>query len=102
MVALSGTFMRAVGASDPGLHRVQYSLSGSAEVTYRNPSGGTEQRDVNLPATTMSFNARSGQFVYFSAQNKGAAGTVRVRVQVDGKTLQEATSNSPYGIATVP
>ncbi len=86
----------------PGVHRVEYILDGSAGVaglTYRNASGGTEQRDVKVPGA-VNFSARSGQFVYFSAQNKSGKGTVHVRIQIDGRILQEATSNSPYGIAT--
>jgi hypothetical protein len=86
----------------PGVHRVEYRLDGSAGVaglTYRNASGGTEQRDVKIPGE-LGFFARSGQFVYFSAQNKSGAGTVRVRIQIDGRVVQEATATSPYGIAT--
>ena len=63
----------------PGVHRVEYAISGAAGVvglTYRNASGGTEQNDVGLPAS-MSFYAASGQFVYLSAQNKTASGDVR-------------------------
>jgi hypothetical protein len=86
----------------PGVHRVEYRLDGSAGVaglTYRNASGGTEQRDVKVPGE-LGFFARSGQFVYFSAQNKSGAGTVHVRIQIDGRVVQEATATSPYGIAT--
>lgn len=92
----------AVRQDLPGVHRVEYSLDGSAGVaglTLRNASGGTEQREVKIPGA-LGFYARSGQFVYFSAQNKSGKGTVHVRIQIDGQVLQEATTTSPYGIAT--
>ena len=85
-----------------GFHRVEYSISGSAGavgLTYRNPTGGTEQRDVVLPGS-LSFNAEAGQFVYVSAQNRTNSGDVHVSITVDGRPLQQATSTTPFGIAT--
>ena len=85
-----------------GVHRVEYRVDGSAIVvglTYRNPTGGTEQRDVSLPGS-LSFNAVPGFFVYFSAQNKGDSGEVHVAISIDGRLLQEASSSTAYGIAT--
>lgn len=85
-----------------GVHRVEYSISGSAGavgLTYRNATGGTEQRDVGLPGS-LSFNALAGQFVYISAQNRTNSGDVHVSITVDGGLLQQATSSTPYGIAS--
>jgi hypothetical protein len=85
-----------------GVHLIEYKLDGSARtvgVTYRNPTGGTEQKDVALPAG-MTFYAATGSFVYLSAQNQGDNGEVHVAVLVDGRLLQEATSSTAYGIAT--
>ena len=86
----------------PGVHLVEYSISGSAGaagLTYRNATGGTEQNEVSLPQT-FRFYAASGSFVYLSAQNKTDAGYVHVSITVDGTSLQEATAGSAYGIAT--
>lgn len=86
----------------PGVHLVEYSISGSAEgagLTYRNATGGTEQNEVSLPQT-FRFYAASGSFVYLSAQNKTNTGYVHVSITVDGSPVQEATAGSAYGIAT--
>jgi hypothetical protein len=86
----------------PGVHLVEYSISGSAQgagLTYRNATGGTEQNEVSLPQT-FRFYAASGSFVYLSAQNKTDTGYVHVSITVDGTPLQEATAGSAYGIAT--
>jgi hypothetical protein len=85
-----------------GVHRIEYRLDGSARTvgaTYRNATGGTEQKDVGLPAG-MTFFAATGSFAYVSAQNQGDSGEVHVAVLVDGRILQEATSSTAYGIAT--
>ncbi len=86
----------------PGVHHVEYSIDGSARtagLTYRNATGGTEQNEVSLPKT-FSFYARDGSFVYLSAQNKTGTGYVHVLITIDGRTLQEVTTGSAYGIAT--
>jgi len=86
----------------PGVHTVEYEIDGSASlaaITARNPAGGTEQHEVRIPYSR-TFYVRSGAFLYLSAQKKSAEGTVHVTVRVDGKILQQATSSSPYGIAT--
>ena len=86
----------------PGVHRIEYSISGSARVvglTYRNATGGTEQNEVRVPGS-LSFYAATGQFVYISAQNKSDSGDVQVSITVDGRLLQHANSSAAYGIAT--
>jgi hypothetical protein len=101
----AGTAPVAASVAPPalpaGVHRVEYSIGGSAAavgLTYRNATGGTEQRDVRLPGS-LSFNAVAGQFVYISAQNRTNTGDVHVSITVDGRPLQEATSTTPFGIA---
>lgn len=94
--------LRPLSPPSPGIHRVEYTITGSAptaSLTYRNASGGTEQNEVSLPAT-LSFNAVGGSFVYLSAQNRSGQGDVHVAITVDGRHLQEATSSTPHGIAT--
>jgi hypothetical protein len=85
-----------------GVYAVEYSIDGSARtvgITGKNASGGTEQHEIALPYNKVLY-VRGGAFVYLSAQNKGATGTVHVAIRVNGRTLQQATSSSPYGIAT--
>lgn len=91
--------------SSSGIHprQVTYSVTGTeinrASITYQNESGGTEQREVDLPWTS-GFPGRRGQFLYISAQKPSERGTVKVAIDLDGTRAQQAESNSPYGIAT--
>jgi hypothetical protein len=89
-------------AEPPGSHQIEYVIEGSAGaagLTYRNAGGGTEQKDVALPAH-INFRTAAGAFAYISAQKKGAGGTVRVEIIVDGITMRQSTSSAPFGIAT--
>lgn len=84
-------------------YKVTYKVGGStskASITIQNASGGTEQREVRVPWSS-SFNVKPGQFVYLSAQNKSEYGTVEARIELNGKTVQSASSNEDYGIASV-
>ena len=85
-----------------GGHQIQYKVSGSykASLTYRNAMGGTDQMKVSLP-WTLTFAGMPGQFAYLSAQNTEDWGTIECAIFLDGVLVRRATSNSPYGIATV-
>jgi hypothetical protein len=104
-----------------GIRQVEYSITGTVHVvsiTYRNASGGTEQRRVRVPYRDTFF-ASPGAALYLSAQktrfvtvedgmiatreevvDDGQAGTVHVRITCGGKIMQEAESSAPHGIAT--
>lgn len=82
--------------------KVTYVVGGStssARLTYRNESGGTEQRTVSLP-WTLEMRAVPGQFLYLSAQKKQTYGTVKTSIEIEGQVLQEAESDTEYGIAS--
>jgi len=86
----------------PGVHKVEYVVDGdcgAAALTYTNAGGGTEQRELALPAA-WSFRAGQGAVLSILAQKKGAAGTVRVRIKVDGLVVRESVSTSAFGIAS--
>ena len=103
--------------SGGGVKEVTYEVDGTAKyaaLTLTNKDGGREQNTVKLPFE-LKFYARPGSFVYLSAQttrvvdtfslipqviDDGITGTVHVLVRVSGAVVQEATSSSPYGIAT--
>jgi len=76
-------------------------------VTLRSESGGVLQKDVKLPMgdeTTGTPGTASDQFkrgadLYISLQNKEAAGKVTCRIEVDGKVIDQATSEGPYKVA---
>lgn len=75
--------------------------SRSASLTYRNSSGGTEQKTITLPGSVKYTNFPKGGFMYIAAQNQGAVGSVNVSISVNGKLIKAATSSAPYGIASV-
>jgi uncharacterized protein YceK len=84
-------------------YQVEYKVTGTAgtvSLTYTNKDGGTSQEsNVSLP-WTHSFTAKSGSFVYVSAQNMGASGTVTTTIYRDGKEFKTSTSTGGYVIAT--
>jgi hypothetical protein len=90
----------------PELRRVTYTVqdfsfdNNPVELTYQNQSGGTEQRKVSMP-WNLEIKARSGAFLYLSAQKQGERGTIHATIYIDGQVLQQADSDSPYGIASV-
>lgn len=119
MKALGIALLTATFVWPQGMKEVQYEVDGTAKyvnLTLTNKDGGTEQNQVKLPFE-LRFYARSGQFVYLSAQKAkaiatvlrpgsdrevvydGIAGTVHVSIKVTGTVLQEATSDAPHGIA---
>jgi len=83
-------------------HKVSYEVygTGSAALTYRNESGGTEQRTVSLP-WEITFTRHSRDFLYLSAQKQGQSGAIEAVISVDGRAIQRAESTSDYGIASV-
>lgn len=76
-------------------------------ITLSTESGGTLQKDVKLPAVDETTGTagiatdafKSGGHLYISLQNKEATGKVTCRIVVDGKTIDEASSEGPYKIA---
>lgn len=82
--------------------QITYRIKGSASrvsLTYNNAQGGTEQKEARVP-WEISFNARSGAFLYVSAQNNGSMGTVTCEILVDGLVVRTSTSEGAYKIAT--
>jgi len=73
-----------------------------AQLTYRNESGGTEQKTVSLP-WTLKLRPKRGTFLYLSAQKSQRSDydTIQATIYVDGHAIQTARSNSLYGIASV-
>ena len=114
-------FLLAAMLASPqsGMKEVSYEVDGTAKyanLTLTNKDGGKEQSQVELPFE-LKFYAKGGQFVFLSAQkvrvtkkvfgttraeviDDGIAGKVHVLVRVNGTVLQEASSDTPYGIAT--
>ncbi|MBW8010875.1 MAG: hypothetical protein FVQ83_06495 [Chloroflexi bacterium] len=86
----------------PSTHTVVYEIEGTANrvsLTYENETGGTEQRDSNVPFKK-TYIMEGGDFAYISAQNLGEFGTVTCKITVDGEDWKESTSSGAYVIAT--
>lgn len=71
----------------------------TCSITYSNASANTEQGDMS-GFWHYDFSANSGQFVYISAQNSAATGTVSVNILYNGKPFENASSSGAYVIAT--
>lgn len=89
---------------------VLYEVEGTAEavnITYEKPTGIAQQTDLSVPLTKKGTSQRGiilamdpGDYVYISAQNQGASGTVTCRITVDGVVISTVTSRGGYTIAT--
>lgn len=88
---------------------VLYEVEGStdyADVTMETPTG-TSQISPDVPMVQESDGRRglemefqSGAYVYLSAQNNRAHGTVTCRITVDGEVVAENSATGGYAIAT--
>lgn len=88
---------------------VLYEVEGStdyAAVTMETPTGSSQiNPDVPMVRTGsgergLEMEFAAGSFVYISAQNQRAAGTVTCRITVDGTVVAENTATGGYAIAT--
>jgi hypothetical protein len=82
---------------------IEYRVTGTtlqASVTFENVSGGTSQMDpVAVPWST-AFTAYPDAFLYISAQNNTASGTITASVIKNGLVYKTTTSTGAYVIAT--
>jgi hypothetical protein len=91
------------------VNMVTYLVDGSASkaaVTYETPTG-TEQMTVDVPlvaytgASGITFETfQPGAFLYISAQNQDAYGSVTCSIKVNGEVISENTADGAYAIAT--
>jgi hypothetical protein len=89
---------------------VEYRVLGnsySADVTYENAGGNTEQKELNQstpfnrsPWTLALPNMEAGDFVYISAQTNHRGATIGCEIRVNGAVVESATSEGDYVIAT--
>lgn len=81
---------------------IEYRITGSASkamVTYVDSSGGTSQlNDVSIPWSNV-FTAKSGAYLYLSAQNQHDNGSITVSIVVDDKEVKSTTSSGAYVVA---
>ena len=107
-VALTGCYLDSTNSDLPTYSYskdIKYSVSGTAsteDITMSNKDDNTEQKDdVSVP-WSYSFTKTDSeyQFLYISAQNQHDSGTVTVKILIDGETVETATSEGAYVIAT--
>lgn len=83
---------------------IEYKVTGtatsSASLTYANASEGTSQLSSATLPWTYKFSAKSGQFLYISAQNNGSFGCVDVEILKDGRAFKSSFSCGAFVIAT--
>jgi hypothetical protein len=84
---------------------VEYTITGSArtcDVTYRNGTGGTDQREVRIPWSYSWNGARSGDFLYVSCQidQSNDNGSIFVSVYKNGGLIKSASATGFPHIAT--
>jgi archaellin len=85
------------------LQEVTYAMSGTAQkatMTYVYYDGSIGQLTHSLPYTTGKLLFEDGDFLYVSAQNENASGTITVTINVNGKPWRQVTSSGAYVIAT--
>ena len=81
---------------------VTYTVTGStnaANLTYQNSQGGTVQQKVGVP-WSFEYTMKDGDFLYISAQNENATGSVTTEIRINGFLYKTTTSNGAYVIAT--
>lgn len=91
-----------IQAKANGWFVVEYVVDGTAKeasLTYKNESGGSEQRKVALPWKSM-YTVSRGYFAYISAQNLGEYGGVSVQILLNGTRVKSSDSYGRYTIAT--
>ena len=105
LAALAAIALVACGGSEDDTYTVVYDISGvgtsRASLTYSDANGGTRQSSgVSLPHGISLRNVRRGDFLYISAQNDNASGSVTVEILVNGSSFKRSQSSGAYVIAT--
>lgn len=70
------------------------------DITYKNSSGNTEQKDISSGSWSTSFTGDSEDFVYISAQADNENATITAKIYYKGNVIEQATSSGDYVIAT--
>ena len=104
LIAYSAIFLVACGGGDDYVDDVVYAISGttdSASVTVTFFDGSIGQYDLPVPYKFLPLTFKCGEFMYLSAQNNRASGTITATIYVGGKVWKQVVSSGAYSIATV-
>ncbi len=81
-------------------YNVRYKVScASCSLTYSDSGDNTQQHPADGD-WSLDFEGEPGQFLYLSAQNELASGSVSVSITVNGDQVDSATSTGGYVVAT--
>ncbi len=69
-----------------------------ASISYNNEFGSMDHRELSEARWTMSFKAKSGDYLFVSAQSK--VGVALCTINVDGVPFRMSTSNVSYATVT--
>ena len=95
--------LRPAATARPLMVNVVYEVTGSgasADLTYENQTGNTEQRTVPVP-WKQTLTVPAGSFLYVSAQSADdGTRTIGCTISVNGRVLETAESRGRFVIAT--
>jgi hypothetical protein len=105
LLVLACAFAACSGSPADAGGRVEYRVIGfnvtRVSLTYSNANGGTSQiASQTLPWSYSWTGARSGDFLYVSAQIVEGNGNVTATITANGQQVQTATSSGFAAIAT--
>lgn len=101
LVAALCSMASVCGDDDPDSGQVLYEFHGSCAGDLTYVVGETTEQVDNAPSGwTKRFTGHDGDFVYLSAQNTCASGTVSVRIAYRDREVNAASSTGAYVIAT--
>lgn len=89
-------------AEEQASRTVVYRVTGTGayvDLTYRNGSGGTDQKSVSAP-WEYKFNGNPGDHLYVSAQTDKYGTPIKAEILVGGKVLYQGGASKEHGIAT--
>ena len=95
------------GSSAAKTYKITYLVSSAGsygevqvDVTFSNETGKTSQVADKRTPWKYEFEAKSGAYLYVSAQNQGKHGGVKAAILVDGKEVKSSISEGAFVIAS--
>lgn len=89
-------------AEEQASKTVVYRVTGTGayvDLTYRNKSGGTDQKSVSTP-WEYKFTGNPGDHLYISAQTDKYGTPIKAEILVGGRVLYQGGASKEHGIAT--
>jgi hypothetical protein len=103
-VVIGLTTISSCGKYEPSNSQYKYEVSGTSgnySVTIQNTDDNTQQWSSVSNGWYYSWSQTGTRWLYLSAQNNTANGSVTVKIYKDGQVVASNTSYGAYSIATV-